>query len=42
MDSDGQHNLSDLVKMIEPIEINSPVVVVGACPVRGSSLRRFA
>ena len=42
MDSDGQHNPSDLVKLIEPIENNNADVVVGACPGRGSSLRRFA
>lgn len=42
MDSDGQHNPRDLVKLIEPVENNTADVVVGACPERGSSLRRFA
>ena len=42
MDSDGQHSPSDLVKLIEPVRNNSADVVVGACPERGSSLRRFA
>ena len=42
MDSDGQHNPRDLVKLIESIEINSVDVVLGACPGKGSSLRRFA
>ena len=42
MDSDGQHSPSDLVKLIEPVQNNSADVVVGACPERGSSLRRFA
>ena len=42
MDSDGQHNPRDLLKLIEPVENNTADVVVGACPERGSSLRRFA
>ena len=42
MDSDGQHNPGDLVKLIEPVENNTAEVVVGACPERGSFLRRCA
>lgn len=42
MDSDGQHDPSYLPELIKPVLDNKADVVIGACPARGSRLRKLA
>ncbi len=42
MDADGQHAISDVQTLLEPLRQGEADVVIGACPERGSSCRRLA
>lgn len=42
MDADGQHDSSDIPNLIAPLLGGEANVVIGACPQRGSLLRRLA
>lgn len=43
MDADGQHHSKEIYNLVAVLEQDPSIdVVIGACPERGSSLRRFA
>ena len=42
MDADGQHNSSEIPKLMAPLVTSKANVVIGACPQRGSPLRHLA
>lgn len=42
MDADGQHLVSDMDILLEPLHRGEADVAIGACPERGSSCRRLA
>ena len=42
MDSDGQHQASDIPALLDQLVTKNADIVIGACPERGSSLRKLA
>ncbi len=42
MDADGQHLVSDVELLLEPLRSDRTDVAIGACPQRGSASRRLA
>lgn len=42
MDADGQHDAASISQVLEPVLSEAADVVIGACPERGSNLRKVA